>query len=499
MDVPTSIYYVAIILSLYTIYGIVYRLYLSPISKFPGPKLAAITWWYEYYYDVILRGKYIWKIQELHERYGPIIRINPYELHVIDPTFRDTLYAGSAKNKRDRWSWHARGMGIDYSMLGTVEHNLHRQRRAALGSFFSKQNVERLQEVMDERIDTFLTRLRHCAEIGKVVNIDHAYSAFTNDVVMQYCFGRNDHRVEADNFDPTFHAVSFNAGISGTMMRHNHWIMRPEAASFVILKRERIDQLEAIRREGKATTNDTSHATIFHDLLKSNLPESEKTSERLAEEAVLLVGAGTHTAAWALTVMTFHLLSQPTLLKQLKDELKTVQPEIGETFELARLEKLPFLTAVIKEGLRLSYGATSRLPRVAPDTPLAYEDWVIPPGTPVSMMIPLTHHYETIFPDSYSFKPSRWLDDATGHLDKYLVSFSRGSRACLGINLAWSELYLCAAGLFSKFGTKENGRLADGGFMELYETDVSDVQIERDLFFPVVKDGSKGVRVKFTT
>lgn len=180
MEISVWIYYSALTLLLYTIYGIVYRLYLSPIAKFPGPKLAAVTWWYEYYYDVVLRGKYIWKIRELHEMYGPIIRINPYELHVIDPAFWDTLYPGTSKNKRDRWSWHARGMAIDFSMLGTVEHNLHRQRRAALGSYFSYQNVQKLRGVIDERIGILLTRLKHHAEMSKVVNVDHAYAALTN-------------------------------------------------------------------------------------------------------------------------------------------------------------------------------------------------------------------------------------------------------------------------------------------------------------------------------
>ena len=48
----------------------VYRLYLCPIAKFPGPKLAALTFWYEFYYDVVKRGKYTFKIKELHEEYG---------------------------------------------------------------------------------------------------------------------------------------------------------------------------------------------------------------------------------------------------------------------------------------------------------------------------------------------------------------------------------------------------------------------------------------------
>ena len=51
-------------------WGIVYRLLLSPIAKFPGPKLAAVTFWYEFYYDAILKGRYTFKIKEMHEKYG---------------------------------------------------------------------------------------------------------------------------------------------------------------------------------------------------------------------------------------------------------------------------------------------------------------------------------------------------------------------------------------------------------------------------------------------
>lgn len=53
-----------------TLSVVVYRLYFHPLAGFPGPKLAAITLWYETYHDVWLRGKYVFKIKEMHKKYG---------------------------------------------------------------------------------------------------------------------------------------------------------------------------------------------------------------------------------------------------------------------------------------------------------------------------------------------------------------------------------------------------------------------------------------------
>ena len=54
----------------WTIGGVVYRLFLSPLAAIPGPKLAALTSWFELYYDVVLPGQYVFKIKEMHKQYG---------------------------------------------------------------------------------------------------------------------------------------------------------------------------------------------------------------------------------------------------------------------------------------------------------------------------------------------------------------------------------------------------------------------------------------------
>jgi hypothetical protein len=55
---------------LYCLVLVFYRLALSPLARFPGPKLTAATLWYEFYYEVIKRGQFTFKVREWHEQYG---------------------------------------------------------------------------------------------------------------------------------------------------------------------------------------------------------------------------------------------------------------------------------------------------------------------------------------------------------------------------------------------------------------------------------------------
>jgi hypothetical protein len=62
--------YTTVAAFIYVAWLIIYRLYLSPLAGFPGPKVAAATHYYEFYYNYWLQGKYIYKIEDLHKIYG---------------------------------------------------------------------------------------------------------------------------------------------------------------------------------------------------------------------------------------------------------------------------------------------------------------------------------------------------------------------------------------------------------------------------------------------
>ena len=139
---------------------------------------------YEFYYDVVCRGQYIFKIRELHKQYGNIIRINPYELHVSDPTYYGTLYASSASGeKRDKWKWYTKQFGTPEAMFSTTSHDQHKARRAALNRFFSMASVRKLQPLIEERVAQLVRRIREFRDTNKgedLIKVDYAFAAFTN-------------------------------------------------------------------------------------------------------------------------------------------------------------------------------------------------------------------------------------------------------------------------------------------------------------------------------
>jgi cytochrome P450 len=122
---------------------------------------------------------------------GPIVRINPNELHINGPGYYDELY-GSTTKKRDKYRPWVALAGAPRSGFATVEHDLHRMQRGALNSFFSKKAVTQLESVVQEKIETLCQRFEGALKTGKVFKADAAYMALTMDVICQYSFAADD-------------------------------------------------------------------------------------------------------------------------------------------------------------------------------------------------------------------------------------------------------------------------------------------------------------------
>ncbi|KAB8267314.1 cytochrome P450 [Aspergillus minisclerotigenes] len=457
------------------------RLWLSPIAHFPGPKLVALTMWYEFYYDSFLEGQYTFRIAEMHRKYGPIVRISPYELHIDDAEYYETLYSRDAP--RDK-SLHLTGMfGAPASAFGTVDHRRHRIRRQPMNPFFSQQRIRQLEPMLRDMVDKLCDGLRAWKDRYTLLHMYHPFNAFTTDVVVEYTTGHSFHYLDDPDFSPqwskTMQAI-VNAGIQFKQFRWfislfellPRWLVmsiNPDIGPVIDQKNESIRLanlvIDSKRSDGISTSNRASapKGTLFHALLDSTLPPEEKTADRLSQEVFTVMAAGGETTARNLATITFHLLNNPEKLEKLREELTRLDPD--GTASIVEYKAMPYLTSVILEGLRITNAVTTRLQRSSPDQPMKYKDWIIPPGVPVGMT--------SLFIDPVQRKC----------LEKYLVTFSKESRQCIDIPLAKAKILLVVARVFREFD------------IELYKTTIDDIRIVRDIFNGHPRKGSQGVRV----
>ncbi|KAL4938030.1 hypothetical protein BDV06DRAFT_226372 [Aspergillus oleicola] len=204
----------AISILIYDITLIVHRLYLSPLSKFPGSRLAASTSWYGFYFDYWQNGQYIFEIERMHQfdKTSAIIRINSDELSIHDPDFYNEVYVTETKRRTNNYDVFCKGIDFDASTLIlpysrshllTVDHTLHRKRRKPLEPVSSRMNIQALQSMLTGATRKLEQRLRALAGTGTVVRLDHACAAFSGDIIAKICL---DDAAEGQRYldDPEF-------------------------------------------------------------------------------------------------------------------------------------------------------------------------------------------------------------------------------------------------------------------------------------------------------
>ncbi|EIT77631.1 hypothetical protein AO1008_09570 [Aspergillus oryzae 100-8] len=478
----------------------IYRLLFHPLRKFPGPKLAAISH--------LVQGMCF-----ANNPKGPVVRINPRELHINDPYYYEQIYAGSSRIREK----DPRFIGVfttPLPMVATVGHEHHRIRRGLLSSYFSRRALKKAELIIDQKVDRLLVRFHSAFKCHAVLPLQRVFAALAADIVSEYCYGASqgyleqkvfqNQMIDAVNYVMSMCHINKSIPIIPKLLRCVPVGLMEKLGlqmADVIGVRNLIRRQAAKSLDKEWLSHDTNMLSknVFDAIAAADVAPQEKTLRRLEEEGAALFGAGIETTARALTVAMFHLISDETMIRKLRDELKQVMLSPASRPTWAEVEQLPYLTGVVNESLRLSFGLVARSPRVSPIESLAYGEYVIPPGvsrrqlltffmyqTPVSQSAYFVHMNPQVFPEPESFSPERWIKAAEKgqYLSRFLVAFSKGSRQCLGMNLAYAELYLTLARIV---------RLVD---MKLVGTTIDNIRVGRDLGHPAPKAGNFEVKVE---
>ncbi|KAF9258788.1 cytochrome P450 [Marasmius fiardii PR-910] len=455
---------------------VLYRILFHPLQKFPGPWLAAITEYYRAYYEVFCDGGWVDHLEVLHKQYGPAVRVCPNELHFIDPDAHHDIYVASKVPKDP--TFYLTTSPTPGSLSSEVDPKEAAKRRFQLGQYVSRKAVLQLEERVQEKVNKLITKLLSYEQLGKPANLHYGYRATTFDIISSYVFAQETDTLDAPGFqhsflismDGLFHAAWILKYFPLPLDRLPEWICRKIAPITTPLWDERqfiankID--ETLRLKDHDPEDKKAVFEIFLRYSSEGIPRW-----KLIDEGVSFQIAATDTTANACVTGTFHLLTNPKVLLELRKELDGVWNNTEEDVKYEQLEHLPYLGAVIRESLRLSCGVSTPTPRLVGDEEVTIAGFTVPPDTIIACASYMIHSNPTLFPEPDKFIPERWLGENGHQLEKYLVAFSKGPRTCLGINLAWCELYLILGNVFRKLD------------LEAYEAQPEDMRF-RDYILP---------------
>ncbi|KAN0142182.1 putative P450 monooxygenase [Lactarius tabidus] len=445
-------------------FRILYNLYLHPLSHFPGPKLAACSRLWLAYRELINRESLGDLRVELHRQYGEIIRLTPNELHFSNPAAFNDIY--NPRNKWDKDHLLYRAFDMDMATVGFIHYSDAKQRRDVLTPFFSRTSVRQMQDLIKERVIVLCDALAHQSAAGKSSDLVLGFHCFSFDVIMDFCYAKNWDTTRVPDFKsdivfacqavlPILTMRKYSGLLVKAMRYIPIWFGKKYGSvvtrSMFSLREMYVNQIDEILRNPGSLEN-TPHKIIYHALLDPDANKGRALPSRLSlrQEAGALLNAGSDSTSISATTITYHVLRDPEVQQRLVKELRTAWPVLEEVPRYEVLEKLPYLTAVIKEGLRMFPGGFT-LPRVVPPEGTVIAGTFIPGGTVVGQCTLCVHRSPSVFSDPDAFIPDRWLGEDAKMLDASMVAFSKGPRNCIGINLAYCELYLVIAAIFRRF------------------------------------------------
>ncbi|GJE88578.1 cytochrome P450 [Phanerochaete sordida] len=462
-------YLIFAFLCIYVAAKAAFNLYFHPLSRFPGPRFAAVSMWWQAYVDLWEYDSLCFKLVDVHALHGDIVRIGPNELHFSQPSAYHDIYSPRNRWTKGSYLYNAFVNRGSRSMFSILDYEPAKERRDLTANLFSRKSILGMQDLVQACIDEMCANIDEHIANKTPIHFKRAFRCCTLVTISSFCFGQTTNALSTPEFrSPLEHSIEaalpmlrvfkhipISMKIINNLPPSLLMYLKPGSTGHLEVVKMLLDQIHNIFANPQTLVN-SDHPTIFHELMEAKDPSV--LSERVFfTEAWLYLFAGTDTSSDALTAGTLHVLGDPAIHQKLVQELREAWPKLDERPRYEDLESLPYLRAVIKESLRFSHGVTTPLTRVVPPEGAVISGQFIPGGTVVSMSNVFVHTNAEIFPEPDAFRPERWLDPSAGSLDNWLVAFGKGPRSCIGMNLAYCEMFLAFTNLFRRYDMRLNG------------------------------------------
>ncbi|RHZ87305.1 hypothetical protein Glove_37g52 [Diversispora epigaea] len=439
------------------LYNMIYCAYFGPLNKIPGPKTAFLS---EFFISLKQINGQRWKWLQYYvvPKYGPVARIAPKTIIISDRDIVKQVLVTNELPKSSRYEQLRDDK--QYSTLFTArDREFHKNRRRILSPAFSIKHLTFLEGFIHSCISDLVNKIDETIIMqnnnnnNEVANVDVYKLIQLNalDIIGEAAFGGSFKLVKnGDHPLPKKVFIELRRRVWQSMFPFLRPFMSvdPYLINFmnVLIKQRR--QSESKRKDLLQMLLDTKH-------LEGGLSDFE-----VYDQCSEFLMAGSDSTSFTTAMTIIELSKNPDKLKRLSKEVKEalIDEEADDNILIPshnKLKNLPYLNAVISEGLRLYPSAIDLGPGKQTTEDMVIKGHFIPKDTIISVNIFYLHRAKKYWgEDSNEFIPERWLTPEKLPTDCF-IPFSAGTRNCIGLNFAWMELRIVIATLVLRYEFKD--------------------------------------------
>ncbi|KAI9677353.1 MAG: hypothetical protein M1822_008160 [Bathelium mastoideum] len=383
----------------------------------------------------------------LHEKHGKLVRTGPNEVSVADPGAIKIMYgAGTKFRKSDIYSVFQGHRKFD--IFPERDEKIHGAQRKLVARAYAMDCMKDLEPYVNDAIRFFL----NCMDQMKEESIDMGnwFQLFAFDVIGELTFSQSFGFMKNGQDDGTFKSIkdAIRSGAWVGQIPSLYWIhdrLMPYIGNHLSIN-IRNGSLRTFT--ANAVSARKARGSDRKDVLAKLFAVHEEKPAEFNYDAIVSmassnVTAGSDTTAISLRGILYHLLRTPHCMERLVEEIDSfrAQGKISDPVSLNEADGMPYLQAVMYEGLRLHPAIGFTLPRVVPEGGVEIDGHSIPAGTVAGASAWVIHRNKEVYgEDAEAFRPERWLDGNVGDKKRFFFSFGGGARLCIGKNISWLEM-----------------------------------------------------------
>lgn len=332
----------------------IYYAFFHSLAKVPGPKLWAFSELFYTYYT--LNGIWPYKLKELHDKYGPVVRYTANDVSFIGPGAWKTIHGHRGSQDAFRKDTRFYRPSISgYHHIVSAHDEDHKRHRKILGYAFSEKAVRAQENVIQDYVSLMIKKLTERAPTIGTVDMVQWFNFVAFDLVGDLAFGENFGNLETGEYHSWVYTLFKNVqGMALSMVvRRYPGLSRLVPKRFAEARKQHWNLADRTARK-RLEGGSLSREDFMSHILRHN-GEDEKGSlavEEIIENAYILVMAGSETTATTLAGTLYHLLMNRDKFEKLVTEVRSSFKKEAD-IEASAVLDLPYMTAVFDEGTRI--------------------------------------------------------------------------------------------------------------------------------------------------